>query len=172
MQEHKYLGALLSYNNFELTNLRHRLSVMRGAYWRLQHILRSGALGLSMRTAIWRICVFSVLRYSLCHVGIPTGGHNLIRQAVHRQLRLIAKSPAHLWHVTSAQILERLHVEDPWATLCREAQTRSPRPALASPAPGCAFQTGHSSESVSASCASACAWGCLYDYTCCSQFEK
>ena len=94
VQEHKYLGALLSYHNFELTNLRHRLSVMWGAYWRLQHILRSGALGLSMRTAIWRICVFSVLRYSLCHVGIPTGGHNLIRQAVHRQLRLIAKSPA------------------------------------------------------------------------------
>ena len=109
---------------------------MWGAYWRLQHILRSGALGLSMRTAIWRICVFSVLRYSLCHVGIPTGGHNLIRQAVHRQLRLIAKSPAHLWHVTSAQILERLHVEDPWATLCREAQTRSPRPALLLQLPG------------------------------------
>ena len=89
-----------------------------------------------MRTAIWRICVFSVLRYSLCHVGIPTGGHNLIRQAVHRQLRLIAKSPAHLWHVTSAQILERLHVEDPWTTLCREAQTRSPRPALLLQLPG------------------------------------
>ena len=136
VQEHKYLGALLSYHNFELTNLRHRLSVMWGAYWRLQHILRSGALGLSMRTAIWRICVFSVMRYSLCHVGIPTGGHNLIRQAVHRQLRLIAKSPAHLWHVTSAQILERLRVEDPWATLCREAQTRSPRPALLLQLPG------------------------------------
>ena len=31
---------------------------------------------------------------------------------------MIARSPAHLWHVTSADILERLQVEDPWITLC------------------------------------------------------
>ena len=43
VQEHKYLGALLGYKNFELSNLRHRLSVMWGAFWRLYSIMSSDA---------------------------------------------------------------------------------------------------------------------------------
>ena len=123
--EHKYLGAMLSYRNFELSNLRHRLSVMWGAFWRLFQILRCQTLPLHTKTRLWRVCVFSVLRYSLC-----CNGEQLIQQAAHRQLRLIAKSPAHIWHVTSADILARLRLEDPWVTLCKEAQSRSPRPGL------------------------------------------
>ena len=80
------------------------------------------------KTRLWRVCVFSILRYSLCHVGVPSNGRQLIQQAVHRQVRLIAKSPAHVWHVSSADILARLRVEDPWTTFCREVQAR--RPAL------------------------------------------
>ena len=123
--EHKYLGAMLSYKNFELSNLRHRLSVMWGAFWRLYHILRCQILPMHTKTRLWNVCVFSVLRYSLCHVGLPCNGKQLIQQAAHRQLRLIAKSPAHIWHVSSADILARLRIADSWTTLCKEAQSRS-----------------------------------------------
>ncbi|CAE7240529.1 secG, partial [Symbiodinium sp. CCMP2456] len=79
---HRYLGAKLAYKGFELLNLRHRLDVAWGSFWRLHHIFKSRALGL------------------------PSQGPLLIRQAVNRQLRMIARSPAHLWHIPSAEILQ------------------------------------------------------------------
>ena len=117
---HKYLGAKLSYQGFEALNLRHRLATAWGSFWRLHSILIHKSLAMQTRVRLWQACVMSVLRYSIHHVGLPTNGPQLIRQAVHRQLRLIARSPAHLWHVSSADILKRLNVVDPWATLCKQ----------------------------------------------------
>ncbi|CAE7262561.1 unnamed protein product [Symbiodinium sp. CCMP2592] len=120
VSSHKYLGARLSYQGFELLNLKHRLATAWGSFWRLHSILISRALPLHTRTRLWMACVFSVLRYSLHHVGLPKTGPLLIRQAVHRQLRMIARSPAHLWHVPSSDILVRLGVEDPWMLLSKQ----------------------------------------------------
>ncbi|CAE7353220.1 secG [Symbiodinium sp. CCMP2592] len=120
VSSHKYLGARLSYQGFELLNLKHRLATAWGSFWRLHSILISRALPLHTRTRLWMACVFSVLRYSLHHVGLPKTGPLLIRQAVHRQLRMIARSPAHLWHVPSSDILVRLGVEDPWVLLSKQ----------------------------------------------------
>ena len=117
---HKYLGAKLSYQGFEALNLRHRLATAWGSFWRLHSILIHKSLAMQTRVRLWQACVMSVLRYSIHHVGLPTNGPQLIRQAVHRQLRLIARSPAHLWHVSSADILKRLNVVDPWETLCKQ----------------------------------------------------
>ncbi|CAE7221965.1 RXLR78, partial [Symbiodinium sp. CCMP2456] len=103
---HRYLGAKLAYKGFELLNLRHRLDVAWGSFWRLHHIFKSRALGLGTKVRLWKVCVFSVLRYSLHSVGLPSQGPLLIRQAVNRQLRMIARSPAHLWHIPSAEILQ------------------------------------------------------------------
>ena len=61
VQEHKYLGAMLGYKNFELSNLRHRLCVMWGAFWRLYDILRCRVLPLSTKTRLWKACVLSIL---------------------------------------------------------------------------------------------------------------
>ena len=119
---HRYLGAHLSYQGFEAQNLRHRLATAWGSYWRLHSILISRALCLKTKVRLWQACVLSVLRYSLHQVGLPSNGPQFIRQAVHRQLRMIARSPAHLWHVTSADILIRVQVEDPWIVLCRQFQ--------------------------------------------------
>ncbi|CAE7314488.1 unnamed protein product, partial [Symbiodinium sp. CCMP2592] len=121
VNSHKYLGAHLSYQGFEAQNLKHRMATAWGSFWRLHSILISRSLPLKTKLRLWQACVFSVLRYSLHHVGVPSNGPLLIRQAVHRQLRMIARSPAHLWHVTSSDILARLKVEDPWITLCNQA---------------------------------------------------
>ena len=66
--------------------------------------------------------MLSVLRYSLHSVGLPPQGATTVTQAIHRQLRLIARSPAHLWHVTSNDILLRVQVPNPWHTLCKQFQ--------------------------------------------------
>ena len=70
------------------------------------------------------------MRYSLHSVGLPSQGGLMFRQAVHRQLRLITRSPAHLWHVTSEDILHRVKVKHPWASLCEQFQAMPPRSAL------------------------------------------
>ena len=130
VSSHKYLGAKVSYRGFELLNLKHRLNTAWGCFWRLHHILIHRSLSLSTRVRLWQACVFSVLRYSLHSVGLPAQGPSMIRHAVHRQLRLIARSPAHLWHVTTQDILQRLQVRDPWSTLCEQYHALQQRPAL------------------------------------------
>ena len=127
---HKYLGAMVSYQGFELLNLKHRLHTAWGSFWRLHHILINRTLSLRTRVRLWQACVFSVLRYSVHSVGLPPQGAAMITQAVHRQLRLIARSPAHLWHVTSEAILLRVKVANPWHTLSEQFQARADRPAL------------------------------------------
>ena len=70
------------------------------------------------------------MRYSLHSVGLPSQGGLMFSQAVHRQLRLITRSPAHLWHVTSEDILHRVKVKHPWASLCEQFQAMPSRSAL------------------------------------------
>ena len=127
---HTYLGAVISYRNFELSNLKHRLHKTWGSFWRLHHLLISRALSMKTRVRLWRACVFSILRYSLLSVGLPPQGPTMIRQAVNRQLRLIARSPGHIWHTTAAEISHRVQVEDPWLLLCRQHAALATRPKL------------------------------------------
>ena len=131
----------LSYHHFEMTNLKHRLGIAWGAFWRLYHILRSRVLSLPLKLRVWNLCVFSIMRYSLCQVGLPSTGPLLLRQAVHRQVRLIAKSPAHIWHESSEHLLQRLSVVDPWETLCKQFHVRTSRPSLLLTQPGVTLVT-------------------------------
>ena len=133
---HTYLGAVISYRNFELSNLKHRLQKTWGSFWRLHHLLISRALSMKTRVRLWRACVFSILRYSLLSVGLPPQGPTMIRQAVNRQLRLIARSPGHIWHTTAEDISQRVQVEDPWLTLCRQHAALAARPTLISQVSG------------------------------------
>ena len=127
---HVYLGAVITYRNFELMNLKSRLQKAWGCFWRLHHLLINRALSLKARVRLWQTCVFSILRYSLHSMGLPPQGPTMIRQAVNRQLRLIARSPAHLWHTTTEEIYRRVQVEDPWHVLCRQFTALPTRPAL------------------------------------------
>ena len=130
VSSHKYLGVMVSYQGFELLNLKHRLRTAWGSFWRLHHILINRTLSLRTRVRLWKACVLSVLMYSLHSVGLPPQGATMVTQAIHRQLRLIARSPAHLWHVTSNDILLRVQVPNPWHTLCKQFQALPTRPAL------------------------------------------
>ena len=86
------------------------------------------------------------MRYSLCQVGLPSTGPLLLRQAVHRQVRLIAKSPAHIWHESSEHLLQRLSVVDPWETLCKQFHVRTSRPSLLLTQPGVTLWLQHLTE--------------------------
>ena len=127
---HVYLGAVITYRNVELLNLKNRLQNAWGCFWRLHHLLINRALSLKSRVRLWQACVFSILRYSLHSMGLPPQGPTMIRQAVNRQLRLIARSPAHIWHTTTEEIYRRVQVEDPWSILCRQHTALEAKPAL------------------------------------------
>ena len=127
---HLYLGAQISYQHYELSNLQHRMQVAWGTFWRLHSILRSRALTLRTKIRLWRTCVFSALRYSLVSVGQPSQGRALITTMVNKQLRMILKSPAHIRRTTAEQVRTACRVDDPWCMLQADLANRNSLPRL------------------------------------------
>ena len=126
--EHVYLGAKISYRNFELCNLQYRMQVAWGTFWRLHTVLRCRSLALHTKVRLWKICVFSALRYSLSSVGPPTQGRAMVTTMVNKQLRMILKSPAHLKHTTAIQVRQACKVEDPRTLLQTDFHNRHSQP--------------------------------------------
>ncbi|CAE7272684.1 Pol [Symbiodinium sp. CCMP2456] len=97
-------GAQIGYQNFELSNLQHRMNVAWGTFWRLHSILRSRALKLRTKIRLWR--------------------RALITTMVNKQLRIILKSPAHIRRTTAVQVRTACRIDDPWCLLQADLANR------------------------------------------------
>ena len=123
-EQHKYLGAVISYKQYEAGTFQHRLSQARQQYRRLQKYLHSRKhLSLPQRIQMWKTCVWSALAYSLNVTGLGAGQAAKLRGVVATHLRAIAKSPRHITAETTTALLDRLGFPDPMEQLCREADT-------------------------------------------------
>ena len=81
-KETKYLGVIISYQNFEDASLKHRLSLMHVGFKRLQRWL-TGKHGLSVaqRFQLWRTCIYPILSYGIFAMGLSKQGiHKAITQ--------------------------------------------------------------------------------------------
>ena len=74
-KETKYLGVIISYQNFEDASLKHRLSLMHVGFKRLQRWL-TGRHGLSVaqRFQLWRTCIYPILSYGIFAMGLSKQG--------------------------------------------------------------------------------------------------
>ena len=120
-EEHKYLGAMVSYKSYEASTFQYRLQQARAQYGRLKKFLHSRQhLTLAHRVHMYRTCVWSTLSYALHMTGLGPMQVAKIRGTVATHLRAIARSPRHLTGETSESLHARLGFPDAMQQLCTE----------------------------------------------------
>ena len=64
------------------------------------------------------------MHYGLTSVGIDAHSADRLRAQATRQLRMVARSPAHVTHETNADVLNRLGFRDPVVLLSEQCAYR------------------------------------------------
>ena len=98
--------------------MQYRLQQSWTAFHRLSRFLCSKQFSLQQRLRLWKTCVQSIARSGLEAVGLDEISAAKYRSHTVRQLRRISGSIAHLTHESNLDLLARLQVPDPVATLC------------------------------------------------------
>ena len=123
-----YLGARVSYANFERQTLEWRLSKGEAAFQRLGTVLKGQHhLTTSQRLRLWQSCVWTTTQYGLTASGLTPWGARALETSVVRQLRAILKLPAHLTHTTNAQVCAAAGIPLPTQMLSQLLQDEGDR---------------------------------------------
>ena len=121
---HTYLGAKIGYGLFERETAQFRLSQAWVAFHRLHPLLKQQSVPLNRRLQLWLTCVWTITRYGLSSTGLDSHSALKLSQNVYRQLRVVARSPAHVSHEDNAHLLRRLGVTHPLHQLAQATQKR------------------------------------------------
>ena len=117
----EYLGAVISYRNFRSLTLEHRIGKCKATHQRLRKILQGRrGLTLGQKVLLWRSTVLPSALYGLGACGLTETQMQRLHQVLLRQLRPIAKAPAHLTHETDSALLARLRVVEPALALHKQ----------------------------------------------------
>ena len=122
--QHVYLGAVISYHNFEKLTLQYRMKQMWTTFHRLFQVLRANVVPVSKRLQLWRSTCFATLTYGLTSCGLPADGPSKLASVIARQVRLVTKSPSFITHEDNAALWLRLGLEDPILSLRRLLERR------------------------------------------------
>ncbi|CAE7214910.1 unnamed protein product [Symbiodinium sp. CCMP2592] len=118
-KSHIYLGACISYENFEKQNMLHRLQACKAAFCRLRPTLMAHrALSMHKRLMLWKVTVVTSAFYSLLASGFTAKIFDMLRVVLTRQARAIARSPRHLDLESDDCFWHRIQI-DPPATMLR-----------------------------------------------------
>ena len=113
VRQHDYLGTIISFRDPANLTLNKRFLKARGQYSMLRKIVNSPRIvSKRCRYRIWEAGVLSSSTYGLLATGLTTTGCTRLRQMASRQMRAIAKLPAHLTHVPNAQVRAILGAPD------------------------------------------------------------
>ena len=121
--EFEYLGIIASYKDFEFRSLLHRLSAADSNYKRLKRVLHSTRyISVRRRLIIYNACVRSSASYGLLAVGVTNTTLDRFCKQEIRHVRAIARSPRHLSHESSADLLKRIKQNTPVEFLLKIAK--------------------------------------------------
>ena len=101
-----------------------RLQQSWAAFHRLHQFLIHKRISLRQRFLLWRSCIWPIMHYGLTSVGIDAHSADRLRAQATRQLRMVARSPAHVTHETNADVLNRLGFRDPVVLLSEQCAYR------------------------------------------------
>ena len=92
----KYLGVVMSYQRFEDDSLKHRISLMKIGFHRLQKWL-TGKHGLTQgqRFRLWITCIYPIFSYGLLATGMTTKGIHIAITQMTVMLRRILHDHAY-----------------------------------------------------------------------------
>ena len=110
----KYLGIIISYSNYELLTLRHRLAEA-GKKIQLvrKYIYNRRVASPAARLRVWFATVWATAVTGLSEVGLSPESARLLRGWYAQKLRSVLNQPAHVTHVTTADLLRLHKLQDP-----------------------------------------------------------
>ena len=121
---HPYLGVHIGYHSFEQATVKHRLAQSWVAFHRLHVFLKHNQIPLKKRMQLWLACVWSIIQHGLTSTGLDHVSTSLLLAQTSKQLRMVARSPAHVHHETNAALYARLCWDGPLPQLLRAATKR------------------------------------------------
>ncbi|CAE7585269.1 unnamed protein product [Symbiodinium natans] len=93
-QEHVYLGACVTYWDFEHKNMKHRVHAGKVAFQRVRKFLTAEkAATLQKRLRLWKAIIIPTVMYSITASGVLPKGFEMLRVMLTKQARAIARSP-------------------------------------------------------------------------------
>ncbi|CAE7411472.1 unnamed protein product [Symbiodinium sp. CCMP2592] len=107
-----YLGAKISYDQFEAQTIAHRMQKANVRFWQLQKFFTSKrGLGIPQRIRMWMATIRPTLMYAVdcCLVG-PTLQRKL-QTLIMKHFRAICSCPSHISHVSDADLLAKYRVD-------------------------------------------------------------
>ena len=119
----KYLGTVMSYHDFENHTTLHRIQLSKIAFQRLSRWLKSRrGLSQDQRIKLWTTCVYPVLTYSICTVGITPLGLQKLQQTMYSMLRQIIGNHAYITGQSHQTALNSQGVDLPLTRLGQTAE--------------------------------------------------
>ena len=134
----QYLGATISYFNFERQTMLTRLKAGDKTSQQLTRWLHTTkGFNQPQKLRVWRQCVYACFRYSLIPIGFAEQSLKLFDVACFKHLRRICRVPAFLHRNTHSEFLSQYNLPDPLELLlsfCRQAEQRDTQRRLRLPA--------------------------------------
>ena len=104
--------------------MRHRLSQSWVAFHRLHGLLKHKQIPLQRRVQLWQACVWSIAQYGITAIGVDSQSASAMIAQLSRQLRMVARSPAHLSHESTEALFARLGLQHPLHSLLLSTRKR------------------------------------------------
>ncbi|CAE7679495.1 unnamed protein product [Symbiodinium microadriaticum] len=106
----EYLGAVVSYDQYELQTMRHRIQKANNRRWALASFLHSRRISISLKLRIWRSCVLTTLMYGMASCGLTGDALLEVQRAIMRHVRAIVSNQAHLTGDTHQAIVTKYNI--------------------------------------------------------------
>ena len=124
----KYLGIIISYSNYELLTLRHRLAEAGKKIQQVRkYIYNRRVASPAARLRVWFATVWATAVTGLPEVGLSPESARLLRGWYAQKLRSVLNQPAHITHVTTADLLRLHKLQDPVDKIIRRMKGRISR---------------------------------------------
>ena len=118
VKEFVYLGTVVTLGRPNDRTVSHRLEEARKREGQLRKSIRSrSVLRAGTRVAIWRACVVASAFYGLLAQELTAANVTTLRQWYDRSLRAVTGMPAHLTHVSNADLGTKFGLKEPLEAL-------------------------------------------------------
>ena len=125
VKEFVYLGTVVTLGKQSDRTISHRLEEARKREGQLRKSIRSrSVLRSGTRVAIWRACVVASALYGLLAQELTAANVTTLRQWYHRSLRAVTGMPAHLTHISNADLRTKFGLKEPLEALLRLTQNK------------------------------------------------
>ena len=119
------MGIIISYSNYELLTLRHRLAEASKKIQQVRkYIYNRRIASPAARLRVWFATVWATAVTGLPEVGLSLESARLLRGWYAQKLRSVLNQPAHITHVTTADLLQLHKLQDPVEKIIRRMKGR------------------------------------------------